>query len=1040
MKKFKAACLIPLFLHCFQVSADRGPQDSWYLDRKVDLPEMPGFRTPYGVEVDASGNSFVVDRDNHSITIWDQNGSFLSRINYGASATDGRFNYPRDLAVSPNEIYVVDKDNHRIQVLDRNGSFLRKWGSYGTADGQLRNPVSIALDLNGSDVYEVYVADWDNHKVQVFDADGVFKRSIGVYGSGNDQIYHAAGVAKGPDGLIYVSNYAYSRVNVYETNGTFVRNFSVQNSPFDLDFYGDKLAVAHGNDHKTRIFDKNGTLLTTLGNGSSAEPGSFYHPFGLSYDPSGNLHVADSHNHRIQVFDSNLSYLRSYGSLGEPGVGPWNLQITPENTFLITDVERHRVFEMDLDGSLVRVIASQGNVDGRVSNPRGLFLAPSNLIYVADTNNHRIQVFDRNGSFIRKFGEIGSSDGQFNSPYAVLVSQNNEIYVADTNNHRVQVFDANGTFLRKFGVFGGLEGQINYLHDIAFSDQGNLMVADWNNRRIIHFSPAGEFIRHYTTHEHPMFVGNLPHGLTAISRDSRLEIYDENGDRLKVWTKPGGSSSAFQAYPNGDLVWLDYDFDRIAFYRSTYRTVRPPVSKEIPLPEVLSVVQSESTNHLEVTYRINDADSSSVKAKMIAFVDGGNDLSKVIVPTTFESSIVGKLDDNVSANQEHTVVWNVGADWSVGFGELEVAVMAQDDRDLLNLHFLTLPATDDNQTELVINRSPITDADLLDLWYWLLASGDASFEFSAANASISKPAPQNTGSVSLPNALNGLVLWLDANDSQSLTVTDGIVTQWNDKSGNDRHASKEYGSPTLETGGVNGLPFLSLRSASEGDESMPISGTAFFAKHMFFLCRSPHETWRGYGAILGHLNGRNSNFLLENGNTNFHSYRLPVQVAKNGLSLSASNRFDLSTITDFMILEVVVDDYDTSPKNNYYIGKSDWYSQDLDVSEIIAFDRELTAEREEVLLYMAQKSNLAVAGATLVVGSSTTASGRQFIFDRMNLRLASAEEVERAKSGAIPGTINQFTPSLKVGPDERPPTVNEYGFDTGANGYWVTPK
>jgi len=59
----------------------------------------------------------------------------------------------------------------------------------------------------------------------------------------------------------------------------------------------------------------------------------------------------------------------------------------------------------------------------------------------------------------------------------------------------------------------------------------------------------------------------------------------------------------------------------------------------------------------------------------------------------------------------------------------------------------------------------------------------------------------------------------------------------------------------------------------------------------------------------------------------------------------------------------------------------------------------------------------------------------------MNLREATLEERTRAREGAISGAVNQFTPSFKVGPDERPNKVNEYGFDTGStNGYWVTPK
>jgi hypothetical protein len=59
----------------------------------------------------------------------------------------------------------------------------------------------------------------------------------------------------------------------------------------------------------------------------------------------------------------------------------------------------------------------------------------------------------------------------------------------------------------------------------------------------------------------------------------------------------------------------------------------------------------------------------------------------------------------------------------------------------------------------------------------------------------------------------------------------------------------------------------------------------------------------------------------------------------------------------------------------------------------------------------------------------------------MNLREASSTEVSRAKEGAVPGLINKFTPTFKVGPNERPVKINEYGFDTGASsGFWVVPN
>ena len=1019
-------------------------QDNWYLDREVKLPEMPGFRKPFSVEIDASGKSYVVDTDNDSITIWDQNGTFLRRIGSNGGA-NGQMSDPVDIAVTTHEIYVIERGNHRVQVFDLNGNYLRKWGSHGSSDGQLRSPRSIALDLNGSSVISVFVADWDNHEVQVFDANGTFQRSIGGQGNGDEQFQYASGVAIGPDGLLYASSRNTNKIKVFETNGTYVRSFATAAHPTDIDFHGDKLAIGNGAYHKIKIFDKNGTELNSIGSGSSSSAsGEFNRPYGLSYAPNGELHVADSENHRIQVFDANANYLRSYGVYGQSGVDPFGLHITPENTFLVTDVSRHRVFEIDENGTFVRSIAVQGSGDGQVNNPRSVFLGPDNRIYVADTSRHRIQIFDRNGTFIRKFGVNGSGDGEFREPHAVLVSANNEVYVADSSNHRIQVFDSNGNFLRKFGSLGNLEGQMHNVHDIAFSDQGNLMVADWHNRRIIHFTPSGQFIRHYTTHEHPMQIGNLPHGLTAVSRDSRMEIYDENGDRLKRWTKSGGSSSAFDTYPNGTIAWLNYNHDKILFYRPTYRTVRRPISKEIPLPEVLNVVQQESTNHLQVTYRINDADSSKVEAKMIAFIDGGNDLSKVIIPSTFAGSIAGKLDQNVSTNQNHTITWNVGADWNVGFGELEVAIMAKDDRDLLNLHFLTLPVTDSNASTLQINRSPVTDSDLLDLWFWLLASGDSGINLEGSSI---KPIITGSGPNFLPNQVSDMIVWLDANnvdgDGQNNNDPFGnTIESWANLVDSDHNFTQSNVSkrPTLTNGILNGKPGVFFDNDNDGMSSGLQINSAPYSVVVLFNCLDQASQSRR--AVQG-----SQNWLIgpHGGRVGFHTSNGWVS---NSEYLIKDKFYLCTALVDSSSSALIVNGIDRTQNSNsryhpggLHLAASGGHSnEDLNgyICELLVYNRKLNdSEVSQIDTYFTYKWNMV---GSYVDGSSTTASGRRYLFDKMNLREASEDEVTRAKNGAISGSINQFTPSLQIGPGDRPNKVNEYGFDTGGSGSWVTPK
>ena len=72
MKTITTAFIGFLFTFIFSLQADPSPQDSWYLDREVKLPEMPGFRKPLGITIDSTGKSYVVDQSNHTITVWDQ--------------------------------------------------------------------------------------------------------------------------------------------------------------------------------------------------------------------------------------------------------------------------------------------------------------------------------------------------------------------------------------------------------------------------------------------------------------------------------------------------------------------------------------------------------------------------------------------------------------------------------------------------------------------------------------------------------------------------------------------------------------------------------------------------------------------------------------------------------------------------------------------------------------------------------------------------------------------------------------------------------
>ena len=121
------------------------------------------FRSPDGVAVNARGQVFVTDSQNHRIQKFTGKGAFLTKFGMG------QLTFPDGLGVgASSEVYVADTGNHRIQKFDSDGGFLLKWGSNGFGDGQFNFPIGVAIDASGN----VYVADKDNQRIQKFDGNG----------------------------------------------------------------------------------------------------------------------------------------------------------------------------------------------------------------------------------------------------------------------------------------------------------------------------------------------------------------------------------------------------------------------------------------------------------------------------------------------------------------------------------------------------------------------------------------------------------------------------------------------------------------------------------------------------------------------------------------------------------------------------------------------------------------------------------------------------------------------------------------------------
>ena len=123
-------------------------------------------------------------------------------------------------------------------------------------------------------------------------------------------------------------------------------------------------------------------------------PGEFNRAEGLCVDREDRLYVADSCNHRIQVFDADGQWLRSYGRAGA-GSGelsyPYDIRVDDAGNQFVCEFGNSRVQVFDANDQPIEILGGPGAAPGRFSNPWSLALDSRGNLYVADAGNHRVQ-------------------------------------------------------------------------------------------------------------------------------------------------------------------------------------------------------------------------------------------------------------------------------------------------------------------------------------------------------------------------------------------------------------------------------------------------------------------------------------------------------------------------------------------------------------------------------------------------------------------------------------------------------------------------
>lgn len=175
------------------------------------------FSWPNGVFVAPNGTVYVADSDNERVQVFNSAHAYVATLGVtGQAGVDNQhFDNPRDVAVdSRGSIYVADAYNHRVQVFDAGYNYLRTLGVTGESGGDFGHfagPSKLAIDSSD----RVFVASQWNHYVYVFDKDGGFVTRLGRYGSRTSQFLNPHGVATNVAGEVYVADFDNHRVQKF---------------------------------------------------------------------------------------------------------------------------------------------------------------------------------------------------------------------------------------------------------------------------------------------------------------------------------------------------------------------------------------------------------------------------------------------------------------------------------------------------------------------------------------------------------------------------------------------------------------------------------------------------------------------------------------------------------------------------------------------------------------------------------------------------------------------------------------------------------
>ena len=228
-----------------------------------------------------------------------------------------------------------------------------------------------------------------------------------------------------------------------------------------------QLVVAEYGGKKVTVFDRKGKKVQTI----TSE--KLCNPVGVAMDKDDNIYVSDMSNSSLLKFSKKGKLMKVVGRYGTRP-GEFNslgmIKIINDKLY-VCDRWNHRVQILNTELEYVNSFGCHGDGDGQFKYPNGIAQDRAETLYLSDSDNNRVQVFDCKGQFLFTFSKKGAASEQLKFPSGICVGTDQFVYVSEYGNKCVSVFKTSGEFVTSFGQFSLPAG-------IVIDDDGFVYVSD----------------------------------------------------------------------------------------------------------------------------------------------------------------------------------------------------------------------------------------------------------------------------------------------------------------------------------------------------------------------------------------------------------------------------------------------------------------------------------------------------------------------------------------------------------------------------------